>query len=227
MKNTIPHIGILGLFLTCSSLSQAQTTQTITTVTSAGTIQQFTPDTFTIQSQSSSSPVSYTSTKTTTYVDENGNPVSVETVKSGAPVTVYYDQDGDKRVATKVVLKKTVTTDSSSGSMQETTQETTTTSSGTLSEFTPDAFVVQTDGSTAPASYTSTKTTTYVDDNGNPVSVETIKSGAPVTVYYEQEGGRMVATKVVLKNTASVQPDGSVIEHKKTTTTTTTSSSNQ
>ncbi len=46
---------------------------------------------------SSPAPVRYNFTKTTTYVDENGNPVSVETVKSGAPVTVYYSGDGDNR----------------------------------------------------------------------------------------------------------------------------------
>jgi hypothetical protein len=55
-------------------------------------------------------PIHYTFTKTTTYVDENGNPVSVETVRTGAPVTVYYEKSGDSFVADKVVVKKSVST---------------------------------------------------------------------------------------------------------------------
>ena len=36
----------------------------------------------------------YTYTKTTTYVDEMGKPVSIETVKAGVPATVYPDTSG-------------------------------------------------------------------------------------------------------------------------------------
>jgi len=89
----------------------------------------------TVQTQTSSAPVSYTFSKTTTYVDENGNPVSVDVVKSGIPVTVYYTQDGDKMVASKVVVRKTVTTDPVAPVPapvieQKKTTTTTTTSSG-------------------------------------------------------------------------------------------------
>jgi hypothetical protein len=55
--------------------------------------------------------MSYSSTKTTTYVDETGAPVSVETVKSGLPVTVYYTSEGDRMIANKVVVRKTTTTE--------------------------------------------------------------------------------------------------------------------
>jgi len=50
-------------------------------------------------------------TKTATDVDTNGKPVSIETVKAGLPVTVYYDKSGNKRVATKVVVTRTVPVD--------------------------------------------------------------------------------------------------------------------
>jgi hypothetical protein len=74
--------------------------------------------------------VSYSYSKTTTYVDQNGNPVSMETVKSGLPVTVYYTQDGDKMVASKVVVQRTTTSDTSSAPTSETKKSTTTTTSG-------------------------------------------------------------------------------------------------
>ncbi len=112
MKNKISHLGsltFLGVLLLAANVTLAQTT-TSTTTTSSGTISQFSPDTIVVKTTTSTDPVSYSYTKTTTYVDENGNPVSVETVKSGLPVTVYYDRDGNKMVATKVVVRKTTST---------------------------------------------------------------------------------------------------------------------
>jgi hypothetical protein len=80
--------------------------ETTTTTTSQGTVSQVGPDMIVIRSADSPNAVTY-QTKTTTYVDEDGNPVAIETLKSGAPVVVYYDQgDGGKRTATRVVVKK-------------------------------------------------------------------------------------------------------------------------
>ena len=122
MKNTIRNLSsltFLGVMLVSTNMVRAQTsapapdttsTSTISTTTSAGTVSQFGPDTIVVKTTTSATPVSYSYSKTTTYVDENGNAVSSETVKSGAPVTVYYTQDGDKMVATKVVVRKTTTT---------------------------------------------------------------------------------------------------------------------
>jgi len=119
MKNTIRNLSgltFLGVMLFTANIALAQTaapcttTSTTTTTTSDGTVSQFSPDTIVVSSTTSPTPVSYSYSKTTTYVDENGNPVSSETVKSGAPVTVYYTQDGDKMVATKVIVRKMTTT---------------------------------------------------------------------------------------------------------------------
>ncbi|MGA3169913.1 MAG: hypothetical protein ABSE62_02770 [Chthoniobacteraceae bacterium] len=118
------------------------------------------------------------------------------------------------------------TTTSDQGNLQTATsdqgnlQTTTVTSAGTISQFGPDTIVVKTEDSAAPVSYTYSKTTTYVDENGNPVSMEMVKSGLPVTVYYVKDGDNFVASKVVVKNSV-VQPQGSNIQESKTTTTTT------
>jgi hypothetical protein len=85
-----------------------ETRTTTTTTSSQGTISEVTPGSIVIRSTSSTSPVTYTKTTTTTYVDEMGNPVAIETVKSGVPVTVHYDKAGDKMTATKVVVQKRV-----------------------------------------------------------------------------------------------------------------------
>ena len=87
------------------------TTTTTTSTQSSGTVSEFGPDSIVIRSAPTASPTTYEYTETTTYVDESGNPVDAETViKSGVPVTVFFNKSGDKMVATKVVVKKTTTT---------------------------------------------------------------------------------------------------------------------
>jgi len=122
MKNisirNLSGLTLLGVMLFATNITRAQTTassapattSTTTTTTSAGTVSQFSPDAIVVKTTTSADPISYSYTKNTTYVDEDGNTVSSETVKSGAPVTVYYTQDGDKMVATKVVVRKSTTT---------------------------------------------------------------------------------------------------------------------
>jgi len=219
MKTTLqkftPGIAVLGLILISAPVAFAQSMVTTSTrTTSVGKVSEFSPTYISVTTPSSSLPIRYTASKTTTYVDENGNTVSRETVRSGAPVTVYYDKQGDELIASKVVVQKS--TDVSSDGMTTTTQKTTTTE-GTVSQFSPNAIAVKTTTSETPVSYTFSKTTTYVDENGNPVSVDVVKSGAPVTVFYDYEGGTPVATKVVVKSASS---DPTLIQKKTTTTTT-------
>ncbi len=105
---------------------------------------------------------------------------------------------------------------------QTTVQETssTTTTMGTISEFGPETIVVRTETSPEPVRYIYSKTTTYVDETGAPVSMETVKSGLPVTVHYVMDGERMVASRVIVRKAAAAVP--AVTEEKTTTTTTTT-----
>jgi hypothetical protein len=111
---------------------------------------------------------------------------------------------------------------------QATVQQTTTTtqSLGTISEFSPDTIVIRSETAPEPIRYSYTKSTTYVDETGAPVSIETVKSGLPVTVHYTQVGDRMVANRVIVRRatttTTAPVPTAPVVEKKSTTTTTTT-----
>jgi hypothetical protein len=112
MKKVIPFVFTLAvLVMPCGVFAQQEmtTVNTTTTTESVGTVSELSPDTLIIRSETSSSPVHYSYTKSTTYVDDMGNPVSIETVKSGLPVTVYYTREGDRMVANKVVVRKTTT----------------------------------------------------------------------------------------------------------------------
>lgn len=104
--------------------------------------------------------------------------------------------------------------------VKETTE---TTSAGTISEFGPETIIIRSETSPEPVRYSYSKTTTYVDETGAPVSIETVKSGLPVTVHYVKVGDRMVASKVIVRKAVTV-PAAPTIEQKKTTTTTTSES---
>jgi hypothetical protein len=128
MKKVIPFVFALSLLVTPYAIyaQQSTTVNTVTATETVGTISELSPDALVIHSETSSSPMNYTYTKSTTYVDDAGVPVSIETVKSGMPVTVHYTQEGDRMVATKVVVRKTMTTTDGSTIQKRRTTTTTT-----------------------------------------------------------------------------------------------------
>ncbi|MES2569776.1 MAG: hypothetical protein V4710_06930, partial [Verrucomicrobiota bacterium] len=90
---------------------------------------------------------------------------------------------------------------------------TTTTSLGTVSEVSPDALIIRSSTETAPLRYSYTKSTTYVDETGAPVSLDVVRSGLPVTVHYTEAGGQMLASKVIVRRQAAP-----VVRREETTT---------
>ncbi|MBB5038695.1 hypothetical protein [Prosthecobacter dejongeii] len=220
MKALFTHslkAGLLAATLLTSSslLAQVQRVETVTATSSEGVINEFGPQSIIIRSSTGAAPSRYTFRETTTYVDEYGNPVSTSVVKSGLPVTVYYSQEGDAMVASKVVVRG-INTPSAAAAV-ETSQTTTT---GVINTYGPEGLVVRTETSADPLRYTFSKTTTYVDENGQPVSIETVKSGLPVTVYYTRNGDSLVANKVIVRRSAAVVPAPEPTVEKRTTTTT-------
>lgn len=100
-----------------------------------------------------------------------------------------------------------------------TTQTTETNAAGTITSFTPGSSQIVVKTSTgAPAMYTYSKKTTFVDASGNVINYETIKSGEPTTVYYTTVDGQPVVSKVVVNRTAPT----AVTKTETTETTTTT-----
>lgn len=133
MNKSLSAVAFAGFLATAGvACAQSSTTTTTSTTQSAGTVSNIDPNDITIQSTTSMAPTSYSYSKTTTYVDQDGNPVSVETVKSGLPVTVYYTRDGDHMIASKVVVRRISTPmDATGGTSVETHKTTTTTTAPT------------------------------------------------------------------------------------------------
>lgn len=214
MKIPFKHLGavaILSLMTLAPSAIFAQETSTTTTITSTGTVSDWKPNAVAVKVDTSPIPVRYSFTKTTTYVDENGNPVSIQTVRSGAPVTVYYEKQGDDFVADKVVVNRSViTTTAPAAPPVETTTTTTTatpavappTVNGVITDAGEGHIDLRTSSSSRPIHYQAHDATAYVDENGNPVPRKSLTRGTPVTVFYEQNGDEMMATRVILRNPA-------------------------
>jgi hypothetical protein len=99
-------------------------------------------------------------------------------------------------------------------------EQTIATSAGTISDLGPQMIVVKTENAPEPVHYIYSKTTTYVDEDGNPISVEAVKTGGRVTVYYTKDGDNLIVSKVIVRKSV-VQADP-IVQRSQTTTTTTT-----
>jgi len=216
----LTHLGAvvgLGLMTLTPAALHAQdisTTRTTMTTTSSGTVSEWKPNAVAVKVDTSPAPIQYTFTKTTTYVDQFGNPVSVETVRSGAPVTVYYERQGDALVADKVIVRRSVTTTTNgvapppvdvAATTTTTTAEATPpppAANGVVTDSDDDHIDVRTSMAPRPIHYKAHDSTAYVDENGNPVPRRIVSDGTPVTVFYEQSGDDLFATRVVVKSPA-------------------------
>jgi hypothetical protein len=133
MKKVMPLVFALavlvvpcGVFAQQGQMTTVNTSNSSTTTTeSVGTVSEVSPDSIVIRSETSTTPMHYSYTESTTYVDETGAPVSIETVTSGLPVTVYYTLEGDRMIANKVVVRKTTTKTIETPTVQERTETTT------------------------------------------------------------------------------------------------------
>jgi hypothetical protein len=135
MKSSILQYGAvltLGTALSLGSIAFGQdavTTQVSTSTTSDGTVTEFAPggDTVVLRSQTDSTPVTYSYSKTTTVVDDSGNPVDVSVIKEGVPIQVIYERDGDHMVARKIIVHHVVTSDQPAAVIEKKSTTTTTT----------------------------------------------------------------------------------------------------
>lgn len=199
-----------------------ETTTTVQPIEAIGTITEFDPDAIIVTTKEGTAPIRYGFSKTTEYVDEAGNKITREVVKAGTPVTIRYVKEGDRMVASRVIVRKqTTTTAPGSVSTRTTTTVQPTEMIGTVTQFDPDAIVLRTKETTEPVRYSFSKTTEYVDEAGNRVERDIVKTGVPVTVRYVKEGDKMVVSRVIIRKQTTIAEPEAVIKKKTTTTTTT------
>src|SRR4051794_31756384 len=104
--------------------SSSSTTTSTTSLDGTGTISAYTPGTdyISFRSETSTAPVKYYYTKSTTIVDPEGKSVEWSMLRNDMPVRYTYVKEGDRMVISKITLTKPV-----SSYEKETTTTTTTT----------------------------------------------------------------------------------------------------
>ena len=92
-----------------TTTSSSSTTST-STMDASGTITTYTPgsDYISFRTETSTTPVKYYYTKSTTIVDPEGKTVEWSMLKPDMPVRYTYVKDGDRMVISKITLTKPV-----------------------------------------------------------------------------------------------------------------------
>lgn len=106
--------------------STTTTTSAVTTnsVSGTGTITAYTPgaDYITVRTGTSSEPVKYYYTKSTTIVDPEGKTVEWSAIKPDMPVKYTYVKEGDRMIIRQITLAKPVVTEEKTTTTTTTTQ---------------------------------------------------------------------------------------------------------
>src|SRR5947199_6769796 len=99
-----------------------------------------------------------------------------------------------------IALAQETTTTTTTDPVTGTTTSATTTTTGTITAYTPDSdyFTFRTSPDVAPVRYYYTRDTTILDPEGHTVAWSAIRPDMPATVYYTNEGDRVVVLNVVL-----------------------------
>ncbi len=157
-------------------------------------------------------PIGLTCNAATQFIDLDGKPVDMALLKPETPVEVNYAENGNELIAARVVVQRiqvplpgggvTLTTRETlkpGGKMVEETIKTTAVMhSGTILKFEPGILTLKSDGHEKALRYQYSKTTTWINAAGEPVSPNLIKAGLPVKVRYSQRGETLIADEVVI-----------------------------
>ena len=90
--------------------SSSSTTTSTSSIDASGTITTYTPgsDYISFRTETSTAPVKYYTTKSTTIVDPEGKTVEWSMLKPDMPVKYTYVKEGDRMVISKITLTKPV-----------------------------------------------------------------------------------------------------------------------
>lgn len=150
-----------------------------------------------------------------TSSDSHGDPRSRAAIPHSKPVPMFIPKLAFPLALAAALITGPLTMGQSVTSSTTTSK---TTTRGLVSEMGPDALVIRTESNTAPIRYSSSATTTFVDEAGVPVARELVASGLPVTVTYIRDGERLIAQQVTVHRQTTTTPSPTVIERSTTIT---------
>jgi hypothetical protein len=202
LSSTFGLIALSALF-TIAPFATAQTTQarSITSI-AAGVVSDFGQQGIDVTSARANQPVRYVSNAATQFVDDVGNPISVGVLATGLEVTVYYSQTGNLLIASKVVVKGTAGT----APQIQPAAVIVTSISGVVSDVGREGFIMRAAGSVVPFRYLYTPTTVFLDERGPALSVDFVKVGSNVLVYYTKVDDILAVSRIIIRRAVPVAP---------------------
>ena len=169
-------------------------------------------------------PLTFIRTTQTPLVDESGKAVTWDQVRKGIPLTVFYTTLADRMIATKVVAsrymvegsKEVAATDEDGKKRAELalmkhqkdtetaekSSATAVTGGGTIMGFEQVISVGDGNGGDV-VQYVVNNSTQYVTPGGKPVPPGLVRTGTRVEVKFIENGGRKLATQLVLHGVSS------------------------
>jgi hypothetical protein len=205
------------------------TTPPASTLTTTGSVFSVDPDTFSVTPEKVTIPLNFMYNSKTLFVDETEKSVPWEHMRAGLPVTVDYTTLGEKMLATKVTAtrrmidggkKEGVPGDEAARKREELADaklrkdaETAVrvkalpaTGGGTIMGF-EQVIAVRPQGSSDVVQYVVNNSTQYVDTAGQPVALNLVRTGVPISIQFMEHSGRKIATQVILQRTTSPPPE--------------------
>ena len=166
-----------------------------------------------LRTKNGKEPIPYGVTTATRFVDLDGLPVSPSLIIAEVPVEVRYVEKGPDLIASTVIVQRyqapvpgggvTLTTRETLKAGGKVIEETTKTTSTTVRFGTMATMengfltVVETPGA-APQRYQYSDTTQWVNANGEPLPMATIKPGYSVKVIHSKRGNAVFADRIIV-----------------------------
>jgi hypothetical protein len=161
--------------------------------------------------------------KSTPFLDETGESVPLELVRGELPLTVYYLMEGEKMVARRVVVSRSMVAGDANAQPEKKRQQLAAEKAqenlqlseneqympqevrGNVATIEQTISIVARGGKT-PSSCIINNSTRFVNSAGQPVSGQLIKGGMPITIKSIRDGRRVIAQEIIIHGNAEPMP---------------------
>ena len=190
-------------------------------ITATGVVFSVEPEILSVVMKDNPTPVRFVIAKDTPFLDEKGAAVPVDLVRSELPLTVHYSMEGEKMVARRVVMSRSMVAGDANEKpskkrmelAEEKAQETTRAAeaeqttgrqeiTGTVSTIEQTISVVAR-GESTPTTFIINNSTRFVNASGQPVSPQMLMGGMPVNIKTVRDGKRVIAQEIVVRGTST------------------------
>ena len=193
-------------------------------LSTTGSVFSIDQDTFSVTPAKVTVPLNFMYSSKTAFVDEADKSLPWEQMRTGLPVTVNYTTLGEKLMATKVTASRWMIDGGKAGTAPDEAarkreeiaeskkkkdadnavrnRSLPAAGGGTIMSF-EQVVAVRPQGSADVVQYVVNNSTHYMDTNGQPIDLNLVRTGVPVSIQYVEDSGRKIATQLVVQRITS------------------------